>query len=324
MIISRTPLRASFAGGGTDLAEFYSQEAGAVCSTAIDKYMYITVNRRFDETIRVSYSKTEIVNNIEELQHELVREALRVTGVTKQIEITSIADIPAGTGMGSSSTFTVGLLNALYAYQGQYVSDEQLAAEACQIEIDEVGEPIGKQDQYIAAYGGLKYIQFNPDETVFVDPVICTQEAKQELGANLMMFYTGTTRKASDILTQQKEDTGKKLDVLKKMRDLAGEIRKVLIRGTHLAEFGEILNEGWLLKKSLVATIANTEIDDWYDAARDAGALGGKLLGAGGGGFLLLYVERQNQDRVREALSQLKELPFHLEPQGTKIIYVGG
>jgi len=324
MIISRTPFRISFAGGGTDLPAFYRTEPGAVTATTIDKYMYITVNKRFDATLRVSYSKTEIVDRADDLQHPIVREALRMTGLVEGLEITSIADLPAGTGMGSSSAFTVGLLHALYAYQGRAVSAEELARQACRIEIEILGEPIGKQDQYAAAYGGLNRIRFNPDETVFVDPVITTPEVRAELDANLLLFYTGTTRRASTILARQREQTEASRDLLVRMRDIAERMALALQDGRRLNDFGQLLHEAWLLKRSVAEGITSPDIDRWYEAARQAGALGGKVLGAGGGGFLLFFVERQNQDRVRRALGDLRELPFRFEPQGSKIIYVGG
>ncbi len=324
MIISRTPFRISFAGGGTDLPAFYRTEPGAVTATTIDKYMYITVNKRFDATLRVSYSKTEIVDRADDLQHPIVREALRMTGLVEGLEITSIADLPAGTGMGSSSAFTVGLLHALYAYQGRAVSAGELARQACRIEIEILGEPIGKQDQYAAAYGGLNRIRFNPDETVFVDPVITTPEVRAELDANLLLFYTGTTRRASTILARQREQTEASRDLLVRMRDIAERMALALQDGRRLNDFGQLLHEAWLLKRSVAEGITSPDIDRWYEAARQAGALGGKVLGAGGGGFLLFFVERQNQDRVRRALGDLRELPFRFEPQGSKIIYVGG
>jgi len=322
VIISRTPFRVSFAGGGTDLRAFYGHEPGAVTSTTIDKYMYITVNKRFDHTVRVSYSKTEIVETADEVQHPLVREALKKTGILNGIEVTSISDIPAGTGFGSSSSFTVGLLNALYAYTGLHAPPERLAAEACEIEIDIVGEPIGKQDQYIAAYGGLQHIRFNPDESVFVDPVVCTKERKDALSARLMLLYTGVTRSAREILDEQRKETANKLDYLRQMRDLAGEIRRVLLEGRRLDEFGDLLHEGWMLKRELASGITNELVDAAYERARKAGAVGGKLLGAGGGGFLLLYVPDDRRREVGEALSALREIPFDLEPQGTKIVHV--
>lgn len=323
MIISRTPFRISFAGGGTDLREFYSVEPGAVISASIDKYMYVCVNKRFDHTIRVSYSKTEIVETVDEIQHPIVRECLKFTGIDGGIEITSIADIPAGTGLGSSSSFTVGLLHALYAYKGVYVTPERLASEASHIEIEVLKEPIGKQDQYIVAYGGLQYIKFNPDETVFTDPVVCSKETKKELSSNLLMFYSGMTRKASNILTEQKKNTASKIEYLKKMRDTASVMKVIITGGKNINDFGRALHDGWALKKSLTGSISNGEIDSYYQNALEAGALGGKLLGAGGGGFLLFYVERHNQERVREAMKGLREVRFSFEPQGSKIIHVG-
>lgn len=325
MIITRTPLRISFCGGGTDLPSYYRQQQGAVISAAIDKYVYITVNRLsqyFQNRILVKYSQTELVDSVEEIAHPIIREAMKVTGIVDRVEITSMADIPAGTGLGSSSTYAVGLLHALYTFKGEYVSAGRLAREACSIEIERLGDPIGKQDQYIAAYGGLCHIRFNPDETVFVDPVICSYETKAALADNLLMFYTGKTRKAGEILQQQKAVTGEKMDVLTHMRDLSGAALEVLREGRVLSRFGEILHEGWLLKRSLVDSITSDDIDAYYEAARGAGAIGGKLLGAGGGGFLLFYVEKQNHHKVREALSTLQELPFRFEPQGSKIIYI--
>jgi len=324
MIITRTPFRISFTGGGTDLPDFYRIEPGAVVSTAIDKYMYIVVNKRFDNTIRVSYSRTEIVEDVEQIQHPLVREALKWVGITGEMEIVSIADIPAGTGLGSSSSFTVGLLNALYAYKGVLKSAEDLAREACRIEIDVVGEPIGKQDQYIAAYGGIRYIQFNPDETVFTEPIICTRESKEKLNQNLLLFYTGETREAGSILEEQKANVKQadKLDSLRKMRDLALELKSKLAGSPSPDILGEFLHQGWMLKKRLASGISNNRIDRYYQKAIDAGARGGKILGAGGGGFLLLYCPPARQAEVRKALSALTLTKFSLEPEGSKIIYV--
>jgi len=322
MIISRTPLRISFAGGGSDLRAYYRHAHGAVTSTAIDKYIYVTVNKKFDDRIRISYSKTEIVDTVEDIRHDIVREAMKLTGVDSGIEITSIADIPSrGTGLGSSSSFAAGLLNALYAYDGKFASAERLAREACRIEIELLGEPIGKQDQYAAAYGGLNHIRFNADGTVFVDPVICSRETKELLTSRLMLFYTGLTRRANTILTEQRKKTDKKLDTLGEMVRLSEELRDAL-RGDDLVKFGEILHRGWCLKKELAGGISNPAIDEYYEKARRAGAVGGKILGAGGGGFLLFYCEEGKQAAVREALSDLKETPFRLEPQGSKIIYV--
>jgi D-glycero-alpha-D-manno-heptose-7-phosphate kinase len=325
MIITRTPFRISFCGGGTDLPAYYMRDQGAVVSTSFNKYLYITVNtlsKYFPNRILLKYSQTEQVDSVDQVKHPIIREAMKMTGVVDRVEITSMADIPAGTGLGSSSAYAVGLLHALYTFRGQYVSAARLAEEACEIEINRLGEPIGKQDQYIAAYGGICHIRFNPDETVFVDPVICPHACKQALDDNLLLFFTGMTRRAGDILEVQKASTEQKMDVLGKMRDLCRDILEVLRDGTSLNRFGEILHQGWLYKRSLVNSISNDSINDYYEAARKAGAIGGKLLGAGGGGFLLFYVEKQNQDRVREALKDLQELPFGFEPQGSKVIYI--
>ena len=316
-------MRISFAGGGTDLRAFYSRYEGAVVSTAINKYVYITVNRAFDHCIRVSYSKTEIVDCVDEIKHNLIREAMKLSGVTEGVEITSIADIPAkGTGLGSSSSYLVGLLNALYAYRGQFQSPKKLAEGACEIEIEILGEPIGKQDQYIAAYGGLQYIQFNPDESVYVDPVICFKDTKIAFQNNLMLFYTNITRSASSILKQQQKKTADKLDALKRMKGIGDEINDVLRANRDMSRIGKLLDENWRLKKSLVEGISLDVIDSYYGKAIAAGALGGKLLGAGGGGFLLFYVEAQNRESVRRALSDLGMVEFEFEPQGSKIIYI--
>jgi D-glycero-alpha-D-manno-heptose-7-phosphate kinase len=325
MIITRTPLRVSFCGGGTDLPSYYVRQQGAVVSTSINKYVYITINRLtpyFQNRILVKYSRTELVDSVDDIHHPIIREAMKLTGVVDRVEITSMADIPAGTGLGSSSTYAVGLLHALHTFKGEYVSAAQLAEEACEIEIGRLKDPIGKQDQYIAAYGGICYIRFNPDESVFVDPVICPHATKMALQENLLMFYTGMTRRAGDILQVQKAVTASKMDVLTRMKDLCGDALRVLQSGRSLSRFGEILHEAWLQKRTLVDTISNDSINDYYEKARLAGAIGGKLLGAGGGGFLLFYVEKQNQDRVREALANLQELPFMFEPQGSKVIYI--
>ncbi len=325
MIISRTPFRISFAGGGTDLRDFYKSEYGAVISSTINKYIYITVNslsRFYNHKIRISYSRTEIVDNVDEIKHPVVREALKLTGMDGGLEITSMADIPAGTGVGSSSSFAVGLLNALYAFQGKIVSPERLAQEACNIEIELLKEPIGKQDQYAAAYGGLNYIRFNPDERVFVEPVISSGIIIDELDRNLMMFYTGITRDASTVLNKQKDNTDDKREHLTKMRDFAIDIKNALNEGKRLDRIGDILHQEWLLKRKLTSGISNNFIDNYYEKALEAGALGGKVLGAGGGGFILLYVEPQNQPKVEAALKDLKRLSFNFEPQGSAIIYI--
>jgi len=325
MIITRTPFRISFVGGGTDLPEFYQVESGAVVSTAINKYMYVVVNQRFTDAIRVSYyAKTEIVDRVGEIKHPIVREALKLVGISKGIEIASVADVHAGAGLGSSGSFTVGLLNALYAYQGILKSAEELAREACHIEINILGEPIGKQDQYIAAYGGFRYIQFNPDETVFTEPIVWSPKNKEELVQNLLLLYTGDVREASSILREQRANTqqGDKMDCLKKLRDMALELKERLNDDASADIFGEILHQGWLLKKQLASSISNDKIDECYEKALSAGALGGKVLGAGGGGFMLLYCPKQKQSQVKKVLNYLPDLEFSFEPEGSKIIYV--
>jgi D-glycero-alpha-D-manno-heptose-7-phosphate kinase len=322
MIISRTPLRISFAGGGTDLSAFYKHQPGAVTSTAINKYIYVTINQKFDHRIRVGYSKTENVDHVDELHHGLVREAMKLTGIDRGVEITTIADIPSrGTGLGSSSTLTVGLLNALYAYQGVMKSRQSLAREACKIEIEILGEPIGKQDQYIASFGGIQHIQFNPNESVYVDPVICTPKAKLNLEKHMLLFYTGITRKASKILTKQIKNTQKKMENLKKMKELSEQVRDH-IHDEDFEAIGKCLHQGWLFKKELATDISNQEIDGYYKKALKAGALGGKILGAGGGGFLMIFCDPKAQSKVKKELKNLSLAPIKLEPQGSKIIYV--
>jgi len=324
MIITRPPFRISFVGGGTDLPDFYRVKPGAVISTAINKYMYVMVNQRFTDAIRVSYySRTEMVDNVEELHHPLVREALKLVGITRGIEVASMADVHAGAGLGSSGSFAVGLLNALYAYKGVLKSAEELAREACQIEIDILGEPVGKQDQYIAAYGGFRYIQFNPDDTVITEPIIWPKSKKEELAQNLLLLYTGGVREASSVLGEQRENTrqGNKMASLEKLSDMAFQLRGQQGSDTSLNIFGELMHNGWMLKKELASSITNDEIDGYYEKALAAGALGGKVSGAGGGGFLLLYCPGEKRQQVKEALG-LRELEFTFEPEGSKIIYV--
>jgi len=327
MIISRTPLRISFAGGGSDLPAFYRREPGAVVSAAIDKYIYVTVNEKFDHKIRASYSVTEIVDAARDLKHELIREALYLTGIERGIEITSISDIPSqGTGLGSSSTYTVGALNALYAYQGRHTGAERLAREACMIEIDRCGKPIGKQDQYIAAYGGLQYIQFNPDESVFVEPIICSPKTKRFLQDRFLLLYTGTTRSTDTILREQSANIARRQDqrqALQNMTRLAHALRETLNReDADVDVLGDILHEGWMMKRGLASGVSNARIDEWYERARRAGARGGKILGAGAGGFLLLYAHPEEHGAIRAALPELRPVPFSFEPQGSKIVFV--
>ncbi len=321
MIISQTPLRISFAGGGTDLKAFYSREAGWVISSAIDKYIFVIVKERFDDKIYINYSKKEIVERVDDIEHDLVREAMKKTRIKNGVEITTLADIPStGSGLGSSSSVTVGLLNALYAYHGEQVTAERLAREACEIEIDILGKPIGKQDQYIAAYGGLRFFKFKPDETVEVEKITMENGNNRKFGANLLLFYTGKTRKADVILTEQKEQTANKMEFLKQIKNQASEIKNLLYSKDY-HRVGEVLKRGWQLKKELAKRISNGDIEKMFNAAMEAGALGGKISGAGGGGFLLLYCPREKQNQLRDALKGYREFPFFLEKHGSKIIF---
>ena len=325
MIISRSPLRLSFAGGGTDLSAFYRGEPGAVLSTAINKYIYIAVNKKFDRRIRASYSVTEIVDQVDDLKHELIREALRLVGLERGVEIASISDVPSeGTGLGSSSSYTVGLLKALYAYVGRDVEADRLAREACRIEIEICGKSIGKQDQYIAAYGGLQYLQFNSDESVSVEPVVCAPAATQKLQRMLLLFHTGLTRSSDALLAEQCSNTEHNAvarRTLQAMAAQAQELRAALV-ANDLSAFGEILHQGWLAKKRMANGISNASIDAWYERARRHGAIGGKIAGAGGGGFLLLCVPVERRDDVQRALAELRPTPFRFEPQGSKIVFM--
>jgi len=323
MIISRTPLRISFAGGSTDLPSFSRRFGGKVLSTAIDKYIYVTVNKKFDDDIRVGYSVTEITDSVDKINHNLVRESMRKVGIHKQVEITTIGDVPGkGTGLGSSSTLTVGLLNALYAYSGKMTSPEELAKEACQIELEILKEPIGKQDQYIAAFGGLQYIRFNKDDSVHVDPIICSQETVRELSDNLLLFHTGKARQAGKILRTVNVNNSQNIETLLAMKDQVDQIKHCLLHDD-IPEIGRIMHEGWELKKRTSTAVSNPQIDLLYSKARKAGASGGKITGAGGGGFLMLFCPPSRQKALRKALGGLRELIFSFEPKGSTIIFVG-
>lgn len=321
MIIVQTPLRISFFGGGTDFPSFYMEEGGCVLSSAIDKYIFVTVKERFDQKLRIGYTQTEMVNDIDAIQHELIRESLRLTGITKSIEVTTMGDIPSeGSGLGSSSTVTVGTLHALYAYSGEMVSAEKLAREACSIEIDKLQKPIGIQDQYIAAYGNLRFFEFLPDGEVHVETVSIDTESRRALNDKFLLFFTGMSRKADGILKEQKANIHDRKATLREIKQMAQEARKSL-NGADFDTFGKLLHESWILKKKLAGQITNGAIDDMYESARRAGAIGGKITGAGGGGFLLLYVPYERQSAVRQALCALQELPFRLESDGTKVIF---
>ncbi len=321
MIITQTPLRISLFGGGTDFKDYYLKEGGAVLSLGIDKYIYVIVKERFDEDIYINYSRKEIVGSVDDIEHELVKESMRKTGVESGIEITTLADIPSeGSGLGSSSSVTVGLLNALYAYQGEQVPLGRLAKEACEIEIDILGKPIGIQDQYIAAYGGMRFIEFGKDALVNVERMALKEEAKRRLVSNLLIFYTGKTRSSSNVLTEQKSNIDKNLKGLGAIRDLAFAAKELILAGS-IDDIGALMQKGWEEKKKLASNVTNPEIDELHEKAITAGALGGKISGAGSGGFLLLYCPREAQNSVREAMNGNMELPFLLSRDGSKVIF---
>ena len=321
MIITQTPLRISFFGGGTDFREYYLQSGGAVLTSAINRYVFVILKRRFDDRIRIGYSTTEMVDHIDEIKHELVRECLRKTGITKGVEISTMADIPSsGSGLGSSSTVVVGLLNAMYQFLGEPRDIETLAREACEIEIDILGKPIGVQDQYIAAYGGQRIFRFQPGGHITNEPIRFDEMQLRTLSQNLMLFYTGGTRKAESILTEQRGNIADRLEVLDGLKGLVDQAAGCLAAGCY-DDFGALLDTGWQLKKQMASRISNDGIEDMYAAARRGGALGGKLAGAGGAGFLLLYCRPGQQDSVRAALRQGSEMTFELEPFGTKAIF---
>ncbi len=321
MIIVQTPLRISFFGGGTDFPSFFMEEGGCVLSSAIDKYIFVTVKKRFDRKLRIGYTQTEMVDEVSQIHHEMIREALLLTGVSHGIEVTTMGDIPSeGSGLGSSSTVTVGALHALHTYLSNSVTMEQLAREACDIEIGRLGKPIGIQDQYIAAYGNLRFFEFCPDGQVKVEKVILDTDLRRELNDRFMLFFTGISRKADSVLTEQKSNIKDRMNVLREIRDMAYQAKSDLQAGQFDA-FGSLLHHSWELKKRMAGQISNGRIDEMYDAARRAGAIGGKITGAGGGGFILLCAPHEKHQAIRQALSGLQELPFQLEPDGTKVIF---
>ncbi len=325
MIISKTPLRMSFVGGGSDLPSFYERSEGAVITSTIDKYIYVTVNKKFDGDIRLSYSKTENVRSAERIQHPIVREVLRKLCIPGGIEITSVADIPSkGTGLGSSSAFTVGLLNALQAYNHEFSSPRSLAKRACEIEMDILKEPIGRQDQHSVAFGGFNKILFHPDHRVSVHPIVCHPNTKRGLEKNLLMLYTGISRPASGVLKEQSENMhkGKRLfTLMKKMVELTHDFHAELQKNS-LDGIGNILHTGWMYKKEMAKGISSPDIDRWYAIGRKHGALGGKVLGAGGGGFLMFYAPAERHEAITRALPTLKPVDVSFEPEGSKIIFI--
>ncbi len=323
MIITRTPLRVSFAGGGSDLRDYYSEYGGSVVSTAINKYIYLSMHPYFNENkFFLKYSRNELVDRVDLIEHRIIREIFsdyKISGV----DFNSSADVPSSTGLGSSSAFAVGLTNLCNAFRGRYMSKEELAAYACAIEIDRLGEPIGKQDQYACAVGGINSITFEGDETVSVEKILINKEKRNELRDNLFLFYLGSTRSASAVLKEQKNNLAKdteKVNTLHKMVQLSKDLREELQR-SNIDSLGEILHAGWCYKRELASSITNDSIDHYYDLALRNGATGGKVLGAGGGGFLLLYVKPDKHERVREAMAGLDEFGFEFDSIGTTVIY---
>ncbi|MDC3217421.1 GHMP kinase [Schleiferiaceae bacterium] len=325
MIITKTPFRISFVGGGSDLPAYFEKQPGAVLSTSIDKYMYISTHAFFEkDKIRCKYSQTETVDDVKNLQHPILRTVLEDFNLNG-IEVSSIADIPGGTGMGSSSSFTVGLLHNLSAYTGRSYGKTELGAGACRVEIDLLKEPIGKQDQYAAAFGGLNVIEFNPDGSVAVHPVNVSNETRDTLNTNLKLYYLGNQRSASAILAEQKENTSQesKFQALTTMVSLVYKLRDAL-EADNLDDFGSLLHENWLLKQQLASGITNPRITEAYAAGREAGALGGKLLGAGGGGFMLFYAPTTAHASLDEAMKKIEAEPFdfNMETEGSQIIHI--
>jgi D-glycero-alpha-D-manno-heptose-7-phosphate kinase len=320
MIITQTPLRIGLLGGGTDLPAYYREHGGRVLNCAIDKYIYVIVKQRFDDEIYVNYSKKEIVSRVEDLEHELVRAAMQMTGVHQGVEITTLADIPsAGSGLGSSSAVTVGLLHALFAYQGRQVSAGELAERACRIEIELCGKPIGKQDQYIAAYGGIRDLHFGPGEEVIADEVSLSPDGRRALQRQIMLFYTGVTRRADSILAEQNSNIATTRPQLHLLRDLAG-FAVDRLRDGDVGAIGPAVRESWEAKRKLASGVSNGQVDTAVSRALEAGATGAKLTGAGGGGFLLVLCPVEHQHAVRESLADMRELPVKLDRLGSRVV----
>jgi D-glycero-alpha-D-manno-heptose-7-phosphate kinase len=320
MIITQTPLRIGLLGGGTDLPAYYREHGGRVLNCALDKYIYVIVKQRFDDDIYVNYSRKEIVSRVEDLEHELVREAMHMTGVRNGVEITTLADIPsAGSGLGSSSAVTVGLLHALFAYQGRQVSAEELAERACMIEIERCGKPIGKQDQYIAAFGGIRDIRFGPGDQVVAEEAALSPAERRALQRQVMLFYTGITRSANSILAEQNANIAATLPQLHLLRDLAG-FAVDRLRDGDVDAVGPAVRESWEAKRKLASGVSNDQIDGAVSRALDAGASGVKLTGAGGGGFLLVICPMERQPAVRQSLADMRELPVKLDRLGSRVV----
>jgi D-glycero-alpha-D-manno-heptose-7-phosphate kinase len=324
IVMTRTPLRVSFAGGGTDLAAFYETDPGAVFSTTIDKYVYVTVKRHgpvFDEKVRLNYSVSESVSAIDAVRNDIARECLQFLEIEPPIYVSIVSDLPDSSGLGGSSAFAVGLLHALHTFRGERVTASQLADEASRVEIENLGQPIGKQDQYAAAFGGLNLFAFRPGGDVSVEPHRGLNGSVEKLFDRLLMLWSGHQRRSSSVLREQLDRTSEHLDVLRQMRDQAYELQ-ALMSGPHpdLARFGAILDEGWQMKRGLASTVSNEQIDAWYAAGRAAGASGGKLCGAGGGGFFVFLAEPADQERVLSALPTLRPVPVRYEAHGSRVL----
>jgi D-glycero-alpha-D-manno-heptose-7-phosphate kinase len=323
MIVSRTPLRISFVGGGSDLPSYYRKNGGAVLSTSFDKYMYVTVNKKFDNDIRLSYSITENESSIQQIKHPIVRNTLELLDIQGGVEITSISDIPSqGSGLGSSSSYTVALLHALYAYKGRSVSKEELGRLSSHIEIDLCCDRIGKQDQYAAAFGGLNLIEFNEDDSVTVSPIICKPETIKKMEESIIVFYTGRTRSASTLLSEQSDNMkqAEKRKLMSNMVSLAYDMRD-LLENDDIEPMGELLDKNWQLKRQMTAGISDLQIDGWYSKGILAGATGGKLLGAGNGGFMMFFAPKEKHAKIMEAMKGLQRLPFSFDDKGSKIVF---
>jgi len=325
VIISRAPVRFSLGGGGTDIPAYYEQFGGYLIASAIDKYIYVSANKRFYDDIRLSYSKTENVPDVDKVEHRIFREALKMTGVTKGIEMTSVADVPANSGLGSSSTFTVALLNALHTYKRRFCTSEELAEQACHLEIERLGEPIGKQDQYIAAFGGVTAFTFDRDGKVHIEPVPVASEVLDDLQHNLCIIYSGVERAASVVLSEQGQrvrdlDQGT-IERMHRIKALGHDVHRILTSG-NIDAYGELLHEHWTNKRKLASKMTDSAIDEHYEAARKAGAIGGKLMGAGGGGFFMFYTRPHEKRRVIDAMAArgLRQLRFRFDFDGARIV----
>jgi len=324
VIVSRAPVRFSLGGGGSDLPSYASQHGGFLVAAAIDKYIYIAANPRFYDSIRLSYSHTEIVDHVDQIQHRIFREALQLLGIASGIELLSVADVPANCGLGSSSSFCVALLNALHAYKREYVPLEQLAKEACHIEIERLREPIGKQDQYMAAFGRITALTFERDGTVHVEPLHMPEQALADLESNLLIFHTGIERRASEVLSEQSQNLAGKsspqVEAMHRIKQIGYEVKRLLERGD-IDAFGELLDAHWQHKRKLAPNVSSSALDEHYEAARRAGALGGKIMGAGGGGFFMFYC-REHRGRLIDEMARrgLQLMRFRFDFEGAKIV----